>query len=216
MLCRSQRSPRTVGRHIGPVHHAQDTSDLLIQLLLSHFPLTDQFQIRIGQIILVKRFGRTQTCPILQIQPIENGFLRIMRPTKIRQQHAIKPPFLTKNVLQQIFVMTTMLPIILVVSPHHRPDFSFLNRRLKCRQIDFMQRPFIDKRIDAIAIGFLIIHRKMLHTGSHMVRLNALDIGNAHLGSQIRIFSHILEIPAIHRRTENIHARPQDNILVPV
>ncbi len=56
----------------------------------------------------------------------------------------------------------------------------------------------------------------MLHAGGDAVALDAPDIRHDHLSGQIRILSHIFEIPSVQRRPVNVDSGAQQDILLPV
>ena len=67
-----------------------------------------------------------------------------------------------------------------------------------------------------MAMSLLIIEGEMLHAHCHTVLLNLLDIWNAHLGSKIRILTHILEVTAAERGTIDVHSWSKEHILLTV
>src|SRR3977135_3492247 len=59
---------------------------------------------------------------------------------------------------------------------------------------------------------FLVIGGKMFGSRNHTLRLNSLDERDGHARSQIRVFAEIFEIPAVHRRTINVHSWCENKI----
>ena len=112
--------------------------------------------------------------------------------------------------------MTAMLPANLIVGTHNRPHFCFGNCSLECREIDFVQCTVTEVHIDMPAPFFLIVQRKMLDTCRHAILLNPLNVRHHHCGSQVWIFTHILKISAVKRRTVNIHARSKQYIFAAI
>ena len=112
--------------------------------------------------------------------------------------------------------MAAVLSLIEVVCPHDRPCPAFLHRSLEAREINFTQGPVVHCHIDCMAVSFLVVESKMLDTGSHTVLLKIPDIRDNHLRCQVRIFAHVLEIPAVKRSPVNVNTRSENHILLPV
>ena len=56
----------------------------------------------------------------------------------------------------------------------------------------------------------------MLHTGGHTVLLQILNIRYAHLTSQHRVFTHILEVASTKRSSHYVHSRSEQGGFVAV
>ena len=67
-----------------------------------------------------------------------------------------------------------------------------------------------------MTVHFMVVKGIMLNACSHSVRLHALHIRNDHPRSQVRVFSHILEISSVKRSSVYVHARTEQHTLVPV
>ena len=112
--------------------------------------------------------------------------------------------------------MAAVRPPYPVVRPHDTPGAALLHAGFKSRQVDFMQCPVAQRHIHPMAPRFLVVQRIMLDTGRYAVALKPLNIRHSHPRSQQGVFAHVFEIPSVQRRPVNIHARPQQHILVAV
>ena len=130
-----------------------------------------------------------------------------MRTSPIRNNHSIKLPFILQYIIQQVLIMATMLPFVLVIGSHNSPCSSFCYRSLKSRQIDFMKSPIIYHYINIPSLYFLIIQSKMFHTSSDTIFLYFLYIWHYHSRCQKWIFTHVFKITSIQGSSIHINSR---------
>lgn len=68
---------------------------------------------------------------------------------------------------------------------------GFGHNVLECRQIDFTQGPFAYPRVDAHAVGLLVVRREMLQRRAHSGALHPLDYAYGLMPGEIRVFTRI-------------------------
>ena len=112
--------------------------------------------------------------------------------------------------------MADVLAAVAVVARHNRPGTALLHRLLEGRQIDLIQRPVVEVDIHRVTVRLLVVEAEMLDTGRNAVGLDTLDIRDDHLSGQVGILAHILEIAPAQRGAEDVDARPQQDILLPI
>ena len=106
----------------------------------------------------------------------------------------LKPNSFLSTCVEQIVALAAMHAVHLVVGRHHVPCVRLLHGRLERRQIDLVQRALVDRRVDAVALVLLVVGGEMLHRRNHAFALHALDIGDAQLPGEIRIFAVAFEV----------------------
>ncbi len=141
--------------------------------------------------------------------------LRVMNTSPVRYHYPVISPFFPQNVLQKIPALAAVFPINFVISPHDREASSPDEALVKSRKIDFPECLFIYLHIHPESLRFLIVCRKMLHTGCHIPLLYPLDKGHCQFSGEIRILTEIFKIPAAQRTSLDVNTRGQNHILAP-
>ena len=221
MSFRAERAVRTVSIHRSAVGEAQDASYLVVQFFCSDFAFTNQFQVRICQVIIVVSVAGSVGQSVgpaseLHIESIGDGFLCVMNASPVRDDNTVETPFAFQYVVQEVLVMATVLILVQVVGTHDGPGISFLDGCFEGGEVDFVEGTVVYDDVGRMAVYFLVVECIMFHTGSHAVLLDALHIGNYHLSGQIRVFAHILEIASIQWRTVDVYTGAQQDRFIPI
>ena len=66
-----------------------------------------------------------------------------------------------------------------------------------------------------MAVELGIIPHEMFGRRAHSLALHSLDVSHCNLPSEIRIFAHVFEVAAIHRRAIDVEARPEHEVNSP-
>ncbi|CCZ47875.1 predicted protein [Bacteroides sp. CAG:661] len=182
---RTHRAPGSAGIHHSSEGQTQHTSHLVVEFIHACPSVFQTLQIGLGQVIIVVRIACTRGKPVgprteLQVEPVGNGLLRVVRAAPVRNDHTVEAPLSFQDVLQEIFVVAAVLALVQVVRAHDGPCLALLHSGLEGRQIDFIQGTVVHHDIQCRAIDFLIVQRKVLDAGRHAVLLHALYIGNNH------------------------------------
>ena len=112
--------------------------------------------------------------------------------------------------------MTIVLVLIEIVGAHDAPSATFLDGGLESRQVDLVEGTVADDDVHLMAVFLVVVQGVVLHAGSHTFRLQTLHVGHHHLGCQIGVFAHILEVAASKWGTVDVHARSQHYTLVTI
>ncbi len=150
--------------------------------------------------------------PHFHIKPRIGGGHRAMRRAPIGHHETGKAPLLIQGLVEQEGILARVDGIHHVVRAHHRACSALLNCRLESRQVNLVQGSFINLRVHAPAIIFLVVRGEMLDRGNHPLRLDALDFRRRELTRQVRIFAQALEAPAPFRIAQNIDGRPKHHV----
>ena len=67
-------------------------------------------------------------------------------------------------------------------------------------------------RIRSHTVGFLVVHSKVLDTGTHTVALHTTYVGSGNLTRHQRVFGIILEVTSAKRVTVNVQRRSQQHV----
>ena len=99
-----------------------------------------------------------------QVHACPNAFSEIIAAAPIGDNHTVKTPFPTENIIQ-LGILVGIASIDLVVGGHQRTGLSFLNRNFKVGQIQFPQGTLVQHTVRGHALQFLAVDRKMFGAG---------------------------------------------------
>ena len=223
MLGGIQRPERFAGVHRRAENQPQNPARLVVELFDGCFSLTEHFQIRSCQKIIVIYIANVQrpVDPVrpgtkFQIQSVPGSLFRVVDAAPIGDDHAGERPVAFENVVQQILVVAAMLALIFIVGTHDRPGAALLDGRLESWEVNLMQCPVVDHDVVIQSVLLLVVQREMLDAGGHAVLLHLPDIGNHHPRGEEGVLTHILEIAAVQRRAIDVHAGTQQDVLLTV
>ena len=176
MLRRVARAEAAVAVHICAETQAQNAAHLVIELGSTYSTRLNQCKIGISKIVIVVgiAFACSQSIGIgakFEVKAIENCLMRIFGSTPIGHQHAIEFPIGFKN-LVEILIVSTELVTVLIVCTHNGPSTTIDNGTPETFEIDFVQSTVADHYIHFVAVDFLIVESKVLHTSSYTIALN--------------------------------------------
>lgn len=117
-----------------------------------------------------------------------------MLAAPVGDEHPLEAPALAQYAVLRIFVFAGPDAVDLVVARHHRQDAGLLHRRAKRRQVDFVQRPVVDMRIDRAARKFLVVEAVVLDGRRDVVALHAAYERHAQFRRKDRILAQILPV----------------------
>ena len=221
MFRRKHGSPWTGSIHCSTESQTQDTFHFIIQFFCSDFSFLYALKIRHSQIIIVVGIAGTVTQPVsptaeFHVKTIGNGLVGIMHASPIRNYNTVKSPFSFQYIIEQILVMTAMLPFIQIVGTHDSPYLTLLHSSLECRQVNFIQSTVINNDIRGMTIHLMVVQGKMLHTSCNSIQLYTFNVRNYHTGCQVRVLTHVFKITPIERCPINIYTWTQKHSLVTV
>src|SRR5580704_13884374 len=102
-----------------------------------------------------------------------------------------------------------------IVGIHHRADMPLLHGDFKGGKIDLTHGALVNNGIRVVAVELGIISHEMFGRRAHSLALHSLDVSHRNLPSEIRIFAHVFEVAAIHRRAIDVEARPEHEVNSP-
>ena len=133
----------------------------------------------------------------------------------VGHQYSLETPLIAEDINVHPGILSRVNPVHRIVTVHHRTDACLLDRLAECREIDFIQSPFIDIGTDGVAGIFLVVGGKMLDCRHHSLILHSEDIVLRHFRSKVRVFTEIFIIPAAQRRTVDVHPRTEHYVNTP-
>ena len=144
--------------------------------------------------------------------PAAEAFSVLCVPPQSEMTKPLKSPILLKNVVQDVGVLTSVVAVDAVIGAHHRAWVRNLNADMEGEKIGLLHRTFGDDRVHDVPTGFLIVEREMLHVANDVLRLLALHEIADHGSGEQRIFSGVLEGPAVPRFARKVYAPTQRHI----
>ena len=143
-------------------------------------------------------------CRHFQIGACFHTVHMVIGTTPICDNYAVKPPFFSEDIPEQMLIFIGINAVHLVIAGHHcfRPAFFYGD--LKTGQIDFPESPLIQNRIHCHSAKLLAVYRKMLGAGADTLTLYSLNVRRCHLPRQVGVFRKIFKIPAAKRTSFDI------------
>ena len=111
----------------------------------------------------------------------------------VAHDQSVKPPFSTKHILDQPWVLAGVCTVDPVVSGHVAVRFRVLLCNHERHQVDFSKRSFRQDAVDGLSLVFLVVANIMLDGSSDTGRLNAVNGRCTHSTGKVRIFAEALE-----------------------
>ena len=139
-----------------------------------------------------------------------------MRAAPVGDDHSVESPFSAQDVVEKVFVVAAVLVLIEVVGAHDGPCAAFLDCRLECGQVDFVERAVVDYHVGVVAVDLMVVEGEVLHAGCHSVGLHSLDVGDYHGRGQIGVLSHVFEVASVERGAVDVHSGAEQHGLVAV
>ena len=130
----------------------------------------------------------------------------------VGDHEAFKAPLFLENRCQQLMVLGAIGPVELVVGAHDRPGPRLFHCGLEGRQVDLAQCALVDGCVDAEALGFLVVRRKVLQRGADALALNAFDVAGCQFAGQVGIFGEILEVAPAEGRALHVDAGTEHHV----
>ena len=189
-----------------PVANAENADYLLVQKALPDRAFFQRFQ---------------QRRPVETFLPARHGFVQSGRYglfggtglQPVGDDKALEAPLVLENVRQHLPAVAHKLEIDAVGRCHDAPGMSLLHRRLVNREVNLVQRAFIDNGIVEVPVGLPVIAGIMLEAGGNAQALKALHHRDRHGTVQIRVFRVILEKSSSQRIPQDIDAGAQQDRL---
>ena len=191
-----------------PVHQPQNILHFLINQLFCDLAAFYCFFQRLCHAVLIKIIGNGH----FQIQSACGCLFGQMDAAPVRNCHAVKFPFFTKNMIQQSLTLAAVFPVIAVISTHQRINMPFLHHFLKGWKINLMKCSLTDFYLYPETLCLLVVQRKMLHAGCSICTLHALHQRHGHFSGKIRIFTHIFEISSAKGTSLDVHTWCKNHI----
>ena len=135
----------------------------------------------------------------------------VMDRPPVGHHQAVEAPFLAQRLGQEPAVLGRVDVVDSVVRAHQRCRVRSLDYSFEYTEVHFPQGSFIDSRIYAHSIGFLIVGGEVFHRGPDPSGLDACYQGGSQFSRQQRVLREIFEVPSAQRGTFQVYARSQDH-----
>ena len=194
-------------RLIEPAHvgdHAQLTAHHFFQVTGSNLAFFECLL----QIGLTKEFAVGH----LQVQPGLDRGPNAVRGTPVGHHQTGKAP-VVEPIFEQVRVLTSVGAIEPIVRAHYSHHVGLLDGRLESRQVQLVERAFVERHVNRRAFGFLIVGRKVFDSGDHVLTLHAANVGRGGARSQVRILAVTLEVAAAVGCAVNVDTGRQQHVL---
>ena len=185
------------------LYEVEDTLHVPIEVCLSEFPALHASHNRV-ELSLFTWLQHIITSPHLHST--------ILSTKPVGHHGTLIAPLITQNSLHQILALRGVNTIDIIIRGHDSPGFALLDGNLETLQIDFAQGPLRHTGIVAHTIGLLVVGSKVLDTGTHIVLLNASDIGSSSLTCHNRVLRIVLEVTATKGITHDVQCGSQQYI----
>ena len=149
-------------------------------------------------------------------EPVAHSLVGIMAASPVGDYHTIEAPVLLQDLVEHDIIVAVVLVLIEIVGAHDSPGTTLLHSGLESGQVDLVQGTIADDDIHLMTVFLVVVQRIVLHAGSDAFRLQSLNIRHYHPRGQEGVFAHILEVAAIERGAEDVHARAQHHTLVAI
>ena len=136
--------------------------------------------------------------------------LRVVHRRPVAHHAAPESQLAAQDAPDQVGVLPGPLAVEAVVGGHHVTHAS-VDAGLERRQVEFVQRPFVDDRVRAAAVKFRLVADEVFQTRHGSRRLHALHILGDHRRGEQRIFAHVFEVASVLRVAVDVHARTQQD-----
>ena len=221
MVVGAQETMRAVAVHRRAIVEAEHAPHFVVELFRGVFAFVDALQIGVGKVVVVVGIAgpHRQSVgprPELHVESVPDGLLRVVGSSPVAHHHAVKLPVAFQYLVECPLVMAVVLVLVEVVGPHDGPCLALLHSGLEGRKIDFMQGAVADDDIHLMAVFLVVVEAVVLHTGRHALRLQPLDVGHHHRGSQVRVFAHILEVASVEWCAIDVDTGAENHVLVSV
>ena len=150
----------------------------------------------------------------LQVQPGGQRRDPVVHRTPVRHDHAFKAPLFLEHLRQQVMVLRSVRAVQAVIGAHHRPGLGFLHRVLERGEVQFVQRAFVNLRVDGETLFFLVVGSEVLQRRANALALYAVNQASRHAPGEVRIFGEILEVAPAQRRALHIGAGAEHDVHV--
>lgn len=134
-----------------------------------------------------------------------------MNRSPVGHHQAVETPFLAQYLGQEPVVLGRVDVVDPVVRAHQRRRTRPFDYSFEYAEVDFPQGAFVDPRVCAHSIGFLVVGGEMLHGGPDPSGLDARGQGGGQFSRQQGVLREVLEVPPAQRGAFQVHARPQDH-----
>ncbi len=133
----------------------------------------------------------------------------------VGSEHSLKPPFVTENAGDELFVFRGSDSVDDIVGGHDHPGISLPDSNLKSLEVNFPKSPLGKAGVGFEAVGLLVVAGKVLGAGADLAGLDASDESCSHFAGKKGIFRVVFEISAAERTSMNIHggSQPDCNVV---
>ena len=100
----------------------------------------------------------------------------------------------------------------IVIRRHDSPWIGLPDTDFKSLQVKLAERPFAHAGVAVETVGLLVVCCKMFCGSSYTLGLDPVNKCRSYLSAQYRIFLKILEVPAVERIPQQVHARAEDDV----
>lgn len=136
-----------------------------------------------------------------------------MHRTPVGYNCAVPSPFPFEDIVHQDRVVARMFSTEKIVSTHERPCAG-IRGSLEGGEIYFVESAVIHNGVGCMAVYFVVVEGEMLYTHSDSVTLDTIHIRYCHLRCEIRVLTHIFEVPAVEGRTVDVNTRTEQNAFI--
>ncbi len=144
----------------------------------------------------------------IQIAACLKTFDTVVHCTPVGYNQALKTPFGTKNVGQQLLMVAAIGAIQFIVCTHDGSGLALFHRYFKGGKIQFSESTVIHNRVGGKTAQLLRIGCKVLEAGTYTLLFNSPYKCRRQFTCKVRIFGNILEVSAAQRIAFQITSRP--------
>ena len=133
---------------------------------------------------------------------------RVVHRGPVAHHAALESQFAAQDTLDQVGVLPSPFAVEAVVGGHH-VAYARIDAGFERRQVDLVQRPFVDDRIGAAAVELRFVADEVFQTRDGSRRLHALHVFGDHRRREQRVFAHVFEVASVLRVAVDVHTRTQ-------
>ncbi len=146
----------------------------------------------------------------LEVQTPRDGDGTV-RPEPIGDDRAVEAPLFFQQALEQLGMLAAVRTAQPVVRAHQAPHAGAEHRGFERWQVQLAQRPFGNLHADREALVLLVVAYEVLDARTDAALLDAFDVGDCHLGGEIRIFRKAFEVASVQWMAVNVHRRSEQH-----
>ena len=130
----------------------------------------------------------------------------------VGHEEAVEAPLLFEDVDVEDFVLGGVLAVDEVVAVHDGADVALLDGGFEGGKVELVEGALVDDGVDVVAIVLGVVGVEVLDGGADALALDAVDVGDVHVGGEVRVFAEVLEVAAVHGRAVDVDAGAEEEV----